>query len=235
MVDDNQQTLLQLIQNFLQAQKPVEAIRCYFHIYKKPQYVQDISQARMHVILTDLHTFGSRVRRILSMSDIEFSQDAHNQKLLGYTISETEQGPEAIIYTPSLLNKSFDDSLSSPQDDMFPVLRRTSRWEVVTTVEYVGRVGRKLLGENFLRVIYSHHNACHHAKTFRALCDNYMVGKCPNGDGCWWLHVESSGMRDYFNDRFRVYLHQILVINDMDIVLSSEEKIRVRTWVVFLN
>lgn len=229
MVDDDRQMLLQLIQNFLRANKPVEAIRCYFHIYKRPQDIEEISQDEMHVILTELHTFGSRVRRILSMSDIDFSQDPHNQKLLGYTVSETEKGPEAIIYASSLLNRRFNDALTSPQGDTFPVSKRTSRGEIVTTVEYVGTVGRKLLGDNFLRVIYSHHNACHHAKTFRALCDNYMVGKCPNGNQCWWLHVESSEMRNHFNDRFRIYLHQILVINDMDVVLSNDEKIRFRT------
>lgn len=220
---DNRKTLRELIPQFIKEQKHVEAIRCYFYIYSKPQDIEELSLAQMHSVLADLHTFGFRMRQILSMSEADISQSPRTQKLLGYQIFEHDQEPQARIYSHSALNGSFVSSLRSRVGDKFPVLGNING-EHITTIENVGVVGKQLLSSSFLSVIYTHNYACQHARAFRSLCDGYAVGKCNNGSECRWLHVASEDMRMHFNSTFRIFLHQVLVINDMDLVLSEQQR-----------
>jgi hypothetical protein len=215
------------VPQFLKEQKQTEAIRCYSFIYSKLQDIQNTSLDKMHVVLADLHTFGFRMRQILASSDAEFSRSPRTQKLLGYKIFETSGGPEVKIHVLSALNRSFNPTLKSRAGDQFPVLR-TQDGDYITTIEHIGEAGKMLLTNSFLSVIYAHHNACKDATAFRSLCDGFSVNRCTNGSECRWLHVSAEDMRMHFNARFRIFLHQVLVIHDMDSVLNWRQKKEIR-------
>lgn len=235
ILKDDRQSLPELIPLFIQEQKFAEVIRCYFFIYSKRQELEELSISQMRVVLADLHTFGSRMRKILSTSTTEFAQTPRTRRLLGYEIHDTDQGQEVIIHPFSALKQSFNPKLKSQAGQMYPVIRELDSGEYIVTLEHVGEAAKTLLESHLMRVAYAHDNACQQAKAFRTLCDNYATGKCRNGPECRWLHVSPEQMRNHFNERFRIYLCQVMVINDMDIVLNPGEKKRIRTWVLLFG
>jgi hypothetical protein len=188
----------------------------------------------MHIYLEDLYAFGSRMRQILLMSHAEFTQSPYSQRLLGYRLVESNQGQEAVINTWSALKHQFKKDLKTRTRHYYPISRTNEKEEYFTTVENVGHAGITYLIESLKSVSTAHDNSSRRARAFWDVCDAYAVGNCAKSE-CKQLHIAPEHMRAHFNASFRIFLHQVLVINEMDSVLTRLQQNGIRRLVVVLQ
>jgi hypothetical protein len=162
--------------------------------------------------LNRLYVFGDRLRSILDMVKSEFAFSGKTQKLLGYRVMDDGSSCETQLLLSSAINQRLSINNSSGPGY---VIRKMANDEHVIAVEEAGRIGRELLIEEFRRIIESHSSAALNARAFQPICMMNIAGKCQWPD-CRYLHVSAEGMKEAINQRFSLFLHQILVINNMD-------------------
>jgi hypothetical protein len=150
----------------------------------------------------------------------EFALTLETQKLLGYRISGESLLREAVLLPSSAIIQRISHVNSR-------VSGRPSRedgvHERVILVEEAGRIGRELLAQEFQAIIERHCAEAQQAVSFKPICIHYIAGNCRHFD-CQYLHVSADGMKEAVNHRFRLFLHQILVINNMDFVMTKNSR-----------
>jgi len=142
------------------------------------------------------------------------------QKLLGYRISGESFLREAVLLPSSAIIQRLSH-VNSRVPGRPP--REEDARERVILVEEAGRIGRELLAEEFQAIIERHCAEAQKAVSFQPICIQYIAGNCQYSD-CKYLHVSADGMKEAVNHRFRLFLHQILVINNMDFVMAKNAR-----------
>jgi hypothetical protein len=200
---------MDLSQRLMEAGNVLPALRGFFHGFRESQEIGvfDMHQMRSH--LNRLYLFGDRLRSILAMVESEF---AFSSRFLGYRIMDDGSSRETRILLSSAINQRLSTNNSSRPGY---VIRKMANGEHVIAVEEAGRIGRELLIEDFRRIIESHCSAALNARAFQPICMMNIAGKCQWPD-CRYLHASAEGMKEAINQRFSLFLHQILVINNMD-------------------
>jgi len=201
-----------LSQRLMETGNVLTALRGFFHGFRELQDIRafDIHQMRSH--LNRLYLFGDRLRSILVTVESEFAFSQNTQKLLGYRVMDDGSSRETLLLLSSAINQRLSISNSSGSEY---VIRKMANGEHVITVEDASRIGRELLIEDFRRIVESHCAAALNARAFQPICMMNIAGKCQWPD-CRYLHVSAEGMKEAVNQRFSLFLHQILVINNMD-------------------
>ena len=203
---------MDISQRLMETGNVLAALRGFLHGFRELQDIRvfDIHQMRSH--LNRLYLFGDRLRSILAMVESEFAFSQNTQKLLGYKVIDDGSSRETLLLPSSAINQCLSINNSSGSGY---VIRKTANGEHVITVEEAGSIGRELLIEDFRRIIESHCAAALNARAFQPICMMNIAGKCQWPD-CRYLHVSAEGMKEAINQRFSLFLHQILVINNMD-------------------
>jgi hypothetical protein len=203
---------MDLSQKLMETGNVLAALRGFFHGFREPQEIRifNIHQMRSH--LNRLYLFGARLRSILAMVESEFAFSQNTQHLLGYRIIDDGSSREARLLLSSAINLRLSINNSSGPGY---VIRKMANGEHVIAVEEAGRIGRELLIEDFRRIVESHCSAALNARAFQPICMMNIAGKCQWPD-CRYLHASAEEMKETINQRFSLFLHQILVINNMD-------------------
>ncbi|PVG01897.1 hypothetical protein CPB86DRAFT_698462 [Serendipita vermifera] len=219
IVKDDEMHLLHLSGVFIRKKNTVAALRCYFHVFQKQPDLQEYMFEQMHSRNHHLQCFGSLLRSSLCMDRVRFQASELTQKLLGYRPC----GPlarEAIVQKSSDLNtRLVGNGLKT----------KNQHGNLILSVGKLERMAHDLLGEYSKQIITTHSTACKQARIFRSICIKSTVGNCSQ-DPCSNLHLDLKDRRSILNDRFRITLHQIIVINNMDFILSRTSRVKMRLY-----
>jgi hypothetical protein len=191
------------------------ALRGLFHLFRNTEDTRTFDLTQMEFHLKNLHWFGTKLRSILGMVQNEFALAPEMQKLLGYRISGESLLREAGLLPSSAIQSSFPDGRVSGVS-----VGQKEAQERVILVEEAGSIGREFLTTEFRRIILDHCAAAQRALSFQSICVHYISGSCQHPD-CKFLHISADGMKEAVNHRFRLFLYQILVINNMDFVMPK--------------
>ena len=195
----------------------ITALRGLFHLFRNTEDTKTFDLNQMEFHLRNLHWFGAKLRSILAMAQYEFALAQETQKLLGYRISGESFSREAVLLPSSAIIQRLPHVESKISEGS---ARGKGALERVILVEEAGRIGRELLAEEFQAIIERHCTAAQRATSFQPICMQYIAGTCVRPD-CKYLHVSADEMKEAVNHRFRLFLHQILVINNMDFVMTK--------------
>jgi len=165
--------------------------------------------------LSLLHLFGQRLQSILRLVQSNFTISKNTQKLLGYKVTK-ENPSEATLLLSSPINPRL--ALNAPSG-VGAIIRKTSHGENVISIEDAGRISREILTQEFRRIIETHCAVAQSAGAFQPLCIRNVATKCQRPE-CKYLHVPAERMKEVVNQRFVLFLHQIMVINNMDFIMG---------------
>ncbi|KAG8805019.1 hypothetical protein FRC17_005772, partial [Serendipita sp. 399] len=180
-------------------------IRSYAHLAEERRDIKTVTPEDMGRLLRHHHTFGYHLRGILRIDDMALVNSSNTQKLMGYKINHGTIASEVTIYPSSPLIKLAGNDHSRVKDG-----------DCVIPLRSTPKLCRP----------------AERAHAFTNPCGKNFSGNC-NDPECQWLHVSSDA--DAFNRRFRLFLSQILVINDMDFLLGSQSRKTLRSfWIAKL-
>lgn len=224
IIDNDRENLILQAGAFLKSNNTLAAIRCYGHVYRDQDDISNVSIDGMRVILQHLHHFGCCMRSILRVDNLAFIHDVRTQRLMGYTIDAS--GTEATIFPASILNCHVAVETTR---QTFQALRQDTTGAFVVTIERVGELARMHLVDAFRSIIKRHSHAAAKAVVFANICMAHLGGNCQSNP-CTRLHIPTDNGKSVINRRLRLYLRQIIVINDMDFLLRKSERQRLRTF-----
>ncbi|KAG8815978.1 hypothetical protein FRC17_000507, partial [Serendipita sp. 399] len=219
--------LRDLATGFLRAGNAVAAIRCYYHLVNQDSGLRAYSFDEMHEFLRHLNEFGSRLGRILRLSDNELITHANTQKLLGCKLL-TGSSQEVLLYPASCMNTQV--SLNAPGRSN-RASRTTDRGHYILPMESASFIARNLLRQTLQQFIRGHCWATEKATVFSRPCGLNFAGMCSNKD-CQWLHVAPEDAKNTINRRLRLYLAQIIVISNGDFLFPKRDHADLRSrWI----
>lgn len=226
--DDNG-TLTALSESFATKDWSVPMVRCIIHLLRHEKNLKAISPAEMDDYLQTLHRFGSCLRTLLCKAPQDFVQSPDTQRLLGYIVLDDSSSMEAVVRVHSPLHELFH---AGNRTSGYTYLRSKGPNEWVARLADVSSAARYILMRDLKTNLLRHDHNTKGALAFKSLCTANIDGRCKHGDTCFHLHVSSEGIKNSFNQRFRMFLGQMLVINDMDIALGSITRAKIRRLVL---
>lgn len=230
ILEDDDHTLQNLVDNFSIADQFLPTLRCAYHLLEKDPDIRDLSPEEMDRHLMNIRHLSSSIRIMLRKSPTEIAQAPETGRLLAYTILDENSGQEAVVRISSPLHRKLSE-LNKNQSSV-RYLRSGRESEIVVSLADVSDVVWSLLDSDLRRFLQSHDSQCKSAYAFKPLCIANITENCRYGDTCTFLHVPLDTMKQSFNQRFRMYLGQALVINDMYVALDFETRNWMRRWVI---
>jgi hypothetical protein len=223
---NDSEALNKLANEFFVTDRPLSALRCTYHLLKKDMDIRKHSLEEMNRHLMILRIFGFSLRCLLRTTPQEIAQTPEVRRLLAYTIIEETAGHEVIIRGSSPLHQLFSN-LTEDQPP-FHSIRRGQRDEHVVLFTELPEAVCFLLNGDLRRCLEHHDGKSRSAHAFKSLCMANLTERCRYGDGCGFFHVPPDALKQSFNERFRLYLCQILVINDMYGAFNYDRRTHIR-------
>ncbi|KAG8821829.1 hypothetical protein FRC18_011189, partial [Serendipita sp. 400] len=228
LLDDDYVELREMATMFLSAGNVVAALRCYYHLFTHNFDMQSYDFEQMQELLRHLYGFGYHLSGVLRMTDANLVQSANTQKLLGYQLLVSGLSQEAVLHPTSSMNT--DVSIDAMQK-YHRAIRKTEDGINVVSTESASYIARVLLDSGLRQAIQRHCHSAERARVFSRPCGYHFAGKC-NKERCQWLHTAPEEAKNTINRRLRLFLEQIMVINNMDFLLPKKERLNLRSrWI----
>jgi len=228
MAKDDISFLIDSIQRLIETGSTLVALRGIFHGFRQFQDIRSCDMDQMLSRLDILYWFGKRLQSMLCMVRSDFALSRNTQQLLGYRVTEDNLSHEAILLLSSPINRRL--SLNAPGGFGSIVRRKTNHGENVISIEQAGCIGREILIQEFRQIIENHCTAAKNARAFQPICTQSIAEKCRQPK-CRNLHVFAERMEHVVNQQFSLFLSQMLVINNTDVVMrSAKYELRRYEW-----
>jgi hypothetical protein len=222
IIKDDVKSLIAMTKEFLEAGRTLLVLRCTSHILQGEVDASLFTLEAMNDRLRILRLHSFRLRSLLTTATQGSMTSPQTQKLLAFSILDDTSGTEGIIRTSSPLNQYFTGVKNMRPN--FRALRVTEAGEQVVFLSDLSKAAEDLLSNDLRQMISRHSEDSKKSKAFNAICMQHVIEKCKYGDTCKYLHVSSDRMKEFFNQRFRMFLEQMIVVNAMGITLQSQER-----------
>jgi hypothetical protein len=222
ILNNDTKSLAPLTRELARENQTLQSLRCVWQVLGSKRDISSISPDMMDNLLWNLREYSSRLRNLLTAPIHQLASSINTQRLLGYSLLEDTSGTECIIRRSSPLNKYI--TVMKPSGPYFMASRLTDTGESVALLSNISEAVRELLKQDLRQTISQHSEDSKKARAFNSLCMSHIADKCKQGDACIYLHVPSDKMKESFNQRFRMFLAQMIVINNMGVTLESDER-----------
>jgi hypothetical protein len=216
IVTNDETRLLHLSEVFIKKDNIAAALRCHFHVFQSQPDLQGYTFTQMHSRNHHLQQFGYFLRSTLCMDGFKLVTSERTQKLLGYRLCNP-LSREAEILSSSDLNSLVDSTWKA----------KKRNGNLILSLAKLEGMAYELLSGHLKQIIKTHSNASKQARIFRSVCIKSTTGTCFD-DQCFNLHLDLRDKKTAINNRFRIILHQILVISNMDFLLSRRRRMILR-------
>jgi hypothetical protein len=232
ILNNDTKSLTPLTRELAKENQNLQSLRCGWQVLGSKRDISVISPDSMDSLLWNLREYSSGLRTLLTLPIHQLTNSPNTQRLLAYSILEDTSGTECIIRRSSPLNKYV--TIMKPSGPYFVASRLTDDGESVALLSNISEAIRDLLKQDLRQTISQHSEDSKKARAFNSLCMSHIADKCKQGDACIYLHMPSDKMKESFNQRFRMFLAQMIVINNMGVTLESGERRSIQRYIFYL-